>query len=159
MITLASATITARHVAGNFFGHAGNGADGSWHGMSLFQIDATPAGALRFGYYTTTLTAPAEWAGTRTQGTVDTLRFFTAASGAPAAEFTSWECLLAKGAGATDPLGTCDHYRIIVTDGASVGLADTFCGGKADVSDPNQPDYCPYVWSVEKGDIRIYSGA
>jgi hypothetical protein len=39
------------------------------------------------------------------------------------------------------------------------GLADTFCGGKADVTDPNAPLYCPYVWTVEKGDIRTYSGA
>ena len=50
---------------------------------------------------------------------------------------------------------TAPSHRIIVTDGASRGLADTFCGGKADVTDPNDPLYFPYVWRVEKGDIRI----
>ena len=44
------------------------------------------------------MTGPDAWAGNQTQGTVDTVRFFTAASGAPAAEITGWECLLAKAA-------------------------------------------------------------
>ena len=57
-----------------------------------------------------------------------------------------------------DPVGTCGHYRVIVTDGASKGLTDTFCGGHADVTAVNDPRYCPYVWRVDKGDIRIWSG-
>jgi hypothetical protein len=150
------AAAAARHVAGNFVGSAG---DPVISGMMLFEVKAGPTGALQSGYYTfNAMTGPADWAGNRTQATVDTIRFFTAASGAPAAEFTGWECVLAKALAAPDPVGTCGHYRIIVTDGASLGLADTFCGGKADVTDPSNALYCPYVWKVEKGDIRIYSG-
>ena len=147
----------SRHVAGNFVGTSG---DPVITAMFLFEVNAGPTAALQSGYYTfNAMTGPADWAGARTQATVDTIRFFTAGSGAPAAEFTGWECLLAKAPAAPDPVGTCSHYRIIVTDGASLGLADTFCGGKADVTDPNAPLYCPYVWKVDKGDIRIYSGA
>ena len=149
--------VTARHVAGNFVGSAG---DPVINGMMLFEVNAGSTGALQSGYYTfNAMTGPADWAGNRTQATVDTIRFFTAASGAPAAEFTGWECVLAKALAGPDPVGTCGHYRIIVTDGASRGLADTFCGGKADVTDPSNALYCPYVWKVEKGDIRIYSGS
>jgi hypothetical protein len=145
---------SSRHVAGNFVGSVG---DPVITAMFLMEISAGPAGALQSGYYTlNVMTGPAEYAGNRTQATVDTVRFFSAASGAPAAEFTGWECVLVKAPTGPDPVGTCFHYRIIVTDGASLGLADTFCGGKADVTDPNDPLYCPYVWKVEKGDIRIY---
>jgi hypothetical protein len=156
MLALASATVTSRHVAGNFVGSAGSPVV---TGMMLFEVNAAPTGALQSGYYTfNSMSGLAEWVGNRSQATVDTIRFFTAASGAPAAEFTGWECLLAKAPAAPDSVGTCGHYRIIVTDGASRGLADTFCGGKADVTDANDGLYCPYVWKVEKGDIRIYSG-
>ena len=146
----------AHHVAGNFIGSVGNAAFTS---MYLFQVDAAPGGALESGYYTSeAMTGPPEWAPSRTQATVDTIRFFTAASGAPAAELTGWECLLARAPAGTGLVGTCGHYRVIVTDGSSIGVKDTFCGGKADVTDPNDPMYCPYVWSVDKGDIRIYGG-
>jgi hypothetical protein len=148
---------TSRHVAGNFVGSTGSPV---LTAMFLIEVNAGPTGALPTGYYTFNgMTGSTDWIGTRTQATVDTIRFFTAASGAPAAEFTGWECLLAKGPTLADPVGSCSHYRIIVTDGASLGLADTFCGGKADVTDPNDPLYCPYIWKVEKGDIRIFSGS
>lgn len=150
-------TAAARHVAGNFVGTTGSPV---LTAMFLFDVDAAPTGALQSGSYTFNgMTGSTDWIGARTQATVDTIRFFTAASGAPAAEFTGWECLLAKAPTGADPVGTCSHYRIIVTDGASRGLSDTFCGGKADVIDPSAPLYCPYVWTVDKGDIRIYSGA
>jgi hypothetical protein len=143
-----------RHVAGNFVGSAGSPVVTA---MFLFQVDTSAAGALQAGYYTfNAMTGAADGAGARSQATVDTVRFFTAASGAPAAEFTGWECLLAKTPAGPDPVGTCGHYRIIVTDGSSIGGTDTFCGGKADVTDPSDPLYCPYVWSVDKGDIRIF---
>jgi len=146
-------TGTSRHVAGNFVGSV---ADPVINAMFLFEVNAGPTGALQSGYYTFNgMGATAGWGTNRSQATVDTIRFFTAASGAPAAEFTGWECLLATTDGV---VGTCSHYRIIATDGASVGLADTFCGGKADTTDPNDPLYCPYVWKVDKGDIRIHSG-
>ena len=64
--------------------------------------------------------------------------------------------MLARAASGLDPIGTCGHYRVIVTDGSSIGAKDTFCGGKADATDPKDPLYCPYVWNVDKGDIRIY---
>lgn len=76
-----------------------------------------------------------------------------------APEITGWECLLDREPAGPDPVGTCVHYRVIVTDGASKGLVDTFCGGHADVTAVNDPRYCPYVWKVDKGDIRIWSGS
>lgn len=155
MIALASATVPSRHVAGNFVG-SGFGITA----MYLFEVDAAPSGAVQFGYYTFNGMTGPDWAGVRTQATVDTVRFFTATSGSPAAEFTGTECLLEKNPAGTDPVGTCGgRYRIIVTDGASTGLADTFCGGKADAIDPSDPMYCPFVYRVDKGDIRIYSGS
>ena len=156
MVVLASATVMPKHVAGTFVGSV-TGPAGT--AMFRFQVDATATGALRDGSYEfAAMTGPDAWAGNQTQGTVDTVRFFTAASGAPAAEITGWECLLAKAPAGTDPVGTCGHYRVIVTDGASKGLTDTFCGGHADVTAVNDPRYCPYVWRVDKGDIRIWSG-
>jgi len=157
MVALASATVMPKHVAGTFIGSVAGPA-----GTAMFrlQVEATAAGALRDGLYEfEAMTGPDTWVGTRTRATVDTVRFFTASSGAPAAEVTGWECILAKG---TDPLvgvGTCSHYRVIVTDGASKGLTDTFCGGRADVTAVNDPLYCPYVWQVDKGNIRIWSGS
>ena len=156
MVALASATVMPKHVAGTFVGSVAAPA-----GTAMFrlEVEATAIGALRDGVYEFAgMTGPDAWAGNQTKGTVDTVRFFTAASGAPAAEITGWECLLAKAPAGTDPVGTCIHYRVIVTDGASKGLTDTFCGGKADVTAVNDPLYCPYVWKVDKGDIRIWSG-
>jgi hypothetical protein len=156
MVALASATVMPKHVAGTFIGSV---ADPAGTAMFRLEVEATATGALRDGVYESAgMTGPDAWAGNRTQGTVDTVRFFTAASEAPAAEITGWECLLAKAPAGTDPVGNCIHYRVIVTDGASKGLADTFCGGKADVTAVNDPLYCPYVWKVDKGDIRIWSG-
>jgi hypothetical protein len=157
MVALASATVMPKHVAGTFIGSVASPA-----GTAMFrlEVDATAAGALLDGVYEfEAMTGPDAWAGSRTRATVDTVRFFTAASGAPAAEVTGWECVLAKAPAGTDPVGTCSHYRVIVTDGASKGLADTFCGGKADVTAVNDPLYCPYVWKVDKGNIRIWSGS
>ena len=156
MVALASATVMPKHVAGTFINSL---ADPAATGMIRLQADATATGALRDGYYEmVTMTGPDAWAGNQTRGTVDTVRFFTATSGAPAAEITGWECLVVAGPASTDVPGTCIHYRVIVTDGASKGLADTFCGGKADVTVVTDPLYCPYVWKVDKGDIRIWSG-
>ena len=156
MVALASATVMPKHVAGSFIGSVSAPA-----GTAMFrlQVDATATGALRYGSYEfNAMTGAGAWVGSQTQGTVDTVRFFTAASGAPAAEITGWECLLVAGPASTDTPGTCSHYRVIVTDGASKGLTDTFCGGKADVTALNDPMYCPYVWKVDKGNIRIWSG-
>jgi hypothetical protein len=156
MVALASAAVMPKHVAGTFITSA---SDPAITAMFRLQVDATAGGALLDGVYEfESMTGPATWAGSRTRATVDTVRFFTAASGAPAAEFTGWECLLAKAPADTNPVGFCGHYRVIVTDGASKGLTDTFCGGKADVTAVNDPLYCPYVWKVDKGDIRIWSG-
>jgi hypothetical protein len=148
-------------VSANFAG-AGVGTNGASVGMNMFFIDVTaaPNGSLRSGVYTqTVMTGSDFWTGNRTQMTVDTLRFFTAASGAPAAEITGWECVLAKGVTDPNPIGSCGHSRIIVTDGASKGVPDTLCGGSADVTDPANSQYCPFVFSVTKGDIRIWTGA
>jgi hypothetical protein len=156
MVALASATVMPRHVAGTFIGSVTSPA-----GTAMFrlEVDATATGALLDGSYESAgYSGPDAWAGNQTRGTVDTVRFFTAASGAPAAEITGWECLLIAGPASTDPVGTCANYRVIVTDGASKGLADTFCGGHAEVTTISDPLYCPYVWKVDKGNIRIWSG-
>ena len=155
MVALASATVMPKHVAGTFIGSYHT--DPAATAMGRLQVDATASGALRDGVFEFSFMTGA-LAGTQTQGTVDTVRFFTATTGAPAAEVTGWECLLAKAPADTSPLGNCAHYRVIVTDGASKGLADTFCGGLADVTAVNDPRYCPHVWKVDKGNIRIWSG-
>jgi hypothetical protein len=156
MVALASATVMPKHVAGTFITSA---SDPAITAMFRLQVDATAGGALLDGVYeSAAMTGPDRFAGNQTQGTVDTVRFFTAASGAPAAEITGWECILAKAPADTNPVGFCGHYRVIVTDGASKGLADTFCGGHADVTAVNDPRYCPYVAQVDKGNIRIWSG-
>ncbi len=157
MVALASATVMPKHVAGTFIGSY---ADPALTAMYRLQVDATATGALRDGVYESNgMGGPGEPAHNHTRGTVDTVRFFTATSGAPAAEITGWECLLDRDPAGTDPVGTCWHYRVIVTDGASKGLTDTFCGGHADVTAVNDPRYCPYVWQVDKGNIRIWSGS
>jgi hypothetical protein len=156
MVALASATVMPRHVAGTFIGSVTSPA-----GTAMFrlEVDATATGALLDGSYESAgMTGADAWAGNQTRATVDTVRFFTAASGAPAAEITGWECLLVAGPASTDPVGTCANYRVIVTDGASKGLADTFCGGHAEVTTVSDPMYCPYTWNVDKGNIRIWSG-
>ena len=156
MVALASATVMPKHVAGTFIGSY---ADPALTAMYRLQVDATATGALRDGVYESNgMGGPNEPGYNHTRGTVDTVRFFAAASGAPAAEITGWECLLDREPAGTDLVGTCGHYRVIVTDGASKGLTDTFCGGHADVTAVNDPRYCPYVWQVDKGDIRIWSG-
>ena len=73
---------------------------------------------------------PAVANGTDTQATVESVRFFKAASGAPAAEFSGHECVLAAPNGAD--IGKCPWYHIIVTDGASIHKPDTFCGGRCE---------------------------
>jgi hypothetical protein len=156
MVALASATVMPRHVAGTFIGSV---SDPAGTAMFRLEVDATATGALLDGSYESAgYTGPDAWAGNQTRGTVDTVRFFTAASGAPAAEITGWECLLVAGPASTDPVGTCANYRVIVTDGSSKGLADTFCGGHAEVTTVSDPMYCPYTWNVDKGNIRIWSG-
>ncbi len=156
MVALASATVAARHISANFLGTV----NGVVTGMVYLEVIAAPNGALRSGVYTQTAVGGSDfWVGNRTQMTIDTLRWFTAPSGAPGAEITGWECVLAKGVADPNPIGTCGHSRIIVTDGASKGIPDTFCGGIADVTDPANSQYCPFVSTLTKGDIRIWTGA
>jgi len=101
---------------------------------------------VEFGYYQTeSMKAPAGELPYRAQGTVRTVRFFKAASGAPAAEFTGRECMIAAADAAL--VGTCPWYHIIVTDGASIGKPDTFCGSHVATE-------C-IAWKLTYGDIRI----
>jgi hypothetical protein len=143
-VPLVAATTPAppRHVEGSFAA-IGNPYSSTW----LFEIRASATSHVEFGYYQTEwMKAPAGQLPFRTQGTVRTVRFFKAASGAPAAEFTGRECFLA----AADPtlVGTCPWYHIVVTDGASIGYPDTFCGS-------HDPTEC-IAWKLTYGDIRIY---
>ena len=99
MVALASAAVDAqacrRNVHRQLHGSLA-------HGDVRLQVDATATGALRDGYIESNgMGGPADSSHIHTRGTVDTVRFFTAASGAPAAEITGWECLLA----ARDPPG------------------------------------------------------
>ncbi len=81
MVALASATVMPKHVAGTFIGSV---SDPAGTAMFRLEVDATATGALLDGSYEfSAMTGAGDWAGNQTQGTVDTVRFFTAASGAP----------------------------------------------------------------------------
>jgi len=139
-----------RHVDGNFIGEAAN--DPTWTAMDLFEVHAGATGAVEFGYYQSqSMTGPVDLAPAQMQATVETVRFFTAETGAPAAEFTGQECILSVPAANPGGLtaGTCHWYHIIVTDGAPVGQPDTFCGAWFS-------EDC-WTWNVVSGNVRIYS--
>jgi hypothetical protein len=141
-LVTAATPAAPRHVEGSFAA-IGNPYSAMW----LFEIRASATSHVEFGYYQTEwMKAPEGQLPFRTQGTVSTVRFFKAASGAPAAEFTGRECFLAAADAAT--VGTCPWYHIIVTDGASIGKPDTFCGS-------HDPTQC-IKWIRTYGDIRIY---
>lgn len=119
----------------------------SYSSVFLFEIRASATGKVEFGHYqTVAMRGPAADLPFRSQATVATVRFFKTASGAPAAEFTGRECVLTS----PDPakVGTCPSYHIIVSDGRTVGLPDTFCGAQV-------AGEC-FAWVRTYGDIRIY---
>lgn len=135
----AATPVPPRHVEGSFV-TLGD----PYSATFLFEVRASATSRVEFGYYQfEMMKGPAEQMPWRSQATVRTVRFFKAASGAPAAEFTGRECAL-EGA----LVGTCPWYHIIVTDGQSVGKPDTFCGAQVATE-------C-HVWKVSNGDIRIY---
>ena len=94
MVALASAAVMPKHVAGTWIGSYHT--DPAATAMGRLHVDATATGALRDGSTETSFMTGA-LAGTQEQGTVDTVRFFTATTGAPAAEITGWVCLLVAG--------------------------------------------------------------
>jgi len=131
-----------RHVEGSFIALGD-----PYSATFLFEVRANATGRAEFGYYQTEwMKGPAEQMPWRSQATVRTVRFFKAASGAQAAEFTGRECFLAAAEAAL--VGTCPWYHIIVTDGASIGKPDTFCGAQVATECHN--------WAPTYGDIRIY---
>ncbi len=139
----AGTTAPPRHVEGSFSGVT---SDQSFSASFLFEVRANSNGRAEFGYYQfDMMTAPGGELASRTRATVESVRFFKAASGAPAAEFSGHECVLAA-PNAAD-IGNCPWYHIIVTDGASIHRPDTFCGGPK--------GFC-YDWFPTYGDIRIY---
>jgi hypothetical protein len=138
----AGTTAPPRHVEGSF-ATVGDPYSASF----LFEVRANSYGRAEFGYYQFEMPTPsAAELPNRTQATVETVRFFKAASGAPAAEFTGHECVLASPDSAA--VGSCTWYHIIVTDGASIRKPDTFCGAGVATE-------C-YYWTPTYGDIRIY---
>jgi hypothetical protein len=138
----AGTTAPPRHVEGSF-ATVGNPNSASF----LFEVRASSNSRVEFGYYQFEMTtAQTGELPNRSQATVESVRFFKAASGAPAAEFSGHECALAA-PNAAD-IGKCPWYHIIVTDGASIHEPDTFCGGPS-------KDVC-YEWFPTYGDIRIY---
>jgi hypothetical protein len=131
-----------RHVEGSFVA-TGNP---PYSATFLFEVRASSTGRVEFGYYQTELMrAPTGELPYRSFGTVRTVRFFKAASGAPAAEFTGRECIVAAPDSTT--VGNCPWYHIIVTDGASIGAPDTFCGARVATE-------C-HAWIPTYGDVRI----
>ena len=118
-----------------------------YSGIHLFEVRASAGSRVEFGYYQLEMMkGPAGEMPWRSQATVETVRFFKAASGAPAAELTGHECAL----DAPNPasVGTCPWYHIIVTDGASIHQPDTFCGAQVKTE-------C-HAWTPTYGDIRIW---
>jgi hypothetical protein len=111
--------------------------------MIQFEVQTGPTGKLQDGYYRYEGMTPAV---DRSQATVDAIRFFTDKTGARAADFTGTECSLLS------TPGSCHWYHIVVTDGSSRGLSDTFCGG----TDKANPTDCPFRFDVLDGSIRIY---
>jgi D-xylose transport system substrate-binding protein len=144
----AASASAARNVAGNII--VAYQPDHSVMAVFRFEVRTDASGSVQFGYYQTTgLTGNAPSAGSL--ATVDAVRFFKAASGAPAAEFSGQEC----GLPATDPTKPCNPYHIIVTDGASIHRPDTFCGNP--IAQPSDWNRCTYVFDVIDGNIGIYA--
>lgn len=107
-------------------------------------------GAVVFGYYEhTSITGSDDFsASNASKATIESIRFFTFDSGAPAAEIFGQECWYAG-----QFAGTCGAYHVIVSDGGPVGQPDTFCGGP-DLPEPAE-DPC-YWWDVTSGNVAIY---
>ena len=138
----AASPAAPRHVEGSFSSLGDTNS-----GTFLFEVRASAASRVEFGYYQNErMKGPAGEMPWRSQATVETVRFFKAASGAPAAELTGHECALASSVSAL--VGTCPWYHIIVTDGASIHQPDTFCGAQVKTE-------C-HAWTPTYGDIRIY---
>lgn len=116
--------------------------------IQRYEITTDALGRVVFGYYEHTTLTSGDWA---SKATVESVRFFTATSGAAAAEFVGMECTVA-GTGA--PYGECGRYHIIVSDGAPVGQPDTFCGGPA--TDPDPANWPCFSWNLTSGNIAIY---
>ena len=143
----AATTPVARNVAANIIVQFQP--DHSVMGVFRFEVRTTASGSVQFGYYQTSgLTA--NWPGTGSLATVDAVRFFKAASGAPAAELSGQEC----GFPVTNPATPCGPYHVIVTDGASIHQPDTFCGNP--ITKPGDWNLCTYRFDVYDGDIAIY---
>ena len=138
--------VPSRRLAGNVIAKASG--DASLTAMLQLEVQTGPTGEVQYGYY--------RWEGmtptlSRMQATVDSVRFFTDASGALAADFTGKECNLSPTVDPGYPTGACRWYHVVVTDGSRVGLPDTFCGG----TDQGNPTACPFKYDVVGGAIRI----
>jgi hypothetical protein len=140
------AAVTARRVAGNVIARYHD--DAGISAVLQFEVQTGPTGDVQYGYYRFEGMTPVL---NRTQATIDRVRFFTDASGAPAADFSGKECNLSPSVDPNYPTGACRWYHIVVTDGSRIGLPDTFCGG----TDQNNPSACPFKFDVTGGAIRI----
>jgi len=146
-ITSAATTPVAMNVAGNVIVQYHS--DPTVMGVFRFEVRTNASGSLQFGYYQTTGLTD-KWPSKASLATVDKVRFFKAASGAPAAEFSGQEC----GFPVLNQSAPCGPYHVIVTDGASIGQPDTFCGNP--ITRPSDLSVCTYVFDVSDGDISIY---
>jgi hypothetical protein len=148
VIPVAAKPATSAHfVQGNYI------AEVSGLGLKAVQrLEGTTdaLGRVVFGYYEhTSITGSVEFpASNASKATIESIRFFRAESGAPAAEIFGQECWYAG-----DFAGTCSAYHVIVSDGGPVGQPDTFCGGP-DLPEPAE-DPC-FSWDVTSGNIAIY---
>jgi hypothetical protein len=136
----------ARRVSGNVITKYHD--DAGLTAMLQFDVQTGPTGDVQYGFYRFGQLTPVL---ARLQATVDSVRFFTDASGAQAADFTGRECNLGPTVDTNYPTGACRWYHVVVTDGSRVGLPDTFCGG----TDQNNPSACPFKFDVVDGAIRI----
>ena len=143
-VTSAGTTAVAKNAAGNVI--VAFQGDYNTKGVIRFEVRTNASGNLEFGYYQTT--GLTNWPANGELGTVDAVRFFKAASGAPAAEFSGQTCGLPAG----NPL--CGPYHAIVTDGASINQPDTFCANP--IGDPSDWNVCTFKFDVLDGDIAIY---
>jgi hypothetical protein len=136
----------AREVAGNVIARYHD--NSSITAMLQMEVRTGPTGKVQYGFYRFEGMTPVL---SRSQATIESIRFFTDASGAQAADFSGKECLLSPSVDPNLPTGACRWYHVVVTDGSRVGLPDTFCGG----TDQGNPSACPFKFDVIGGAIRI----
>lgn len=129
----ATTTVTTKHVDGTVVVTEANGTD-AW--LARFEIRTTPSGTVQFGYLALYGIGGIK-TGQIVQMAVDRVEYYRAASGAPGARLYMREW------GISPEFNYVPNDVYDVTDGASVGVSDTFLGSSG--------------WTVGSGNISIYT--